>query len=191
MFQHMKDDDQLLEVICDHLKPVIYPESSYMIREGDPLDRMLIITQGTAWAYTNNSVHNDNINNNISNNGAQSSINSPNSMSASSSSNNKRRSSSTRRLKKCDYFGEELLEWSMTHITISDFPISTINVKRNLPPNSADSQANGQRWESSALSAFRTFRDGNKKKKPINSSAAQLAEDGAKYQSSKYQRLRK
>ncbi|PON96858.1 cGMP-dependent kinase [Trema orientale] len=190
MCRHMNDDDQLLEVICDHLKPVIYPESSYMIREGDPLDRMLIITQGTAWAYTNNNVHNDN-NNNISNNGAQSSINTPNSMIMSSSSTNNRRSSSTRRLKKCDYFGEELLEWSLTHITISDFPISTINVKRNLPFNSADSHANGQRWESSALSAFRTLRDGNKKKKPTNSSAAQLAKDGAKYQSSKYQRLRK
>ena len=46
MFQNM--NDQVLEVICNHHKPVIYNESSYIIREGDPLDRMPFIIQGTA-----------------------------------------------------------------------------------------------------------------------------------------------
>ncbi|KAF4380449.1 hypothetical protein F8388_024742, partial [Cannabis sativa] len=93
LFENM--EREILELICEHLKVVIYTESSYIIREGDPLDRMIFITHGTAWAYTNN--NSDSV--------------------------------STRRLKKCDYFGEELLEWSRTHTNITDFPIGTTNVK--------------------------------------------------------------
>lgn len=118
MFQNM--NDQVLEVICNHLKPVIYNESSYIIREEDPLDRMLFITQGTAWAYKNSNITDHHVNNI---NGDDQSFNG-NSMNSSSSS-----STRTRRLKRCDYFGEELLQWSLTHNTISEFPISTTNVK--------------------------------------------------------------
>ncbi|GMN44434.1 hypothetical protein TIFTF001_013635 [Ficus carica] len=113
-------NDQVLEVICNHLKPVIYNESSYIIREEDPLDRMLFITQGTAWAYKNSSITDHHVN---SINGDDQSFNG-NSMNSSSSSHTR-----TRRLKRCDYFGEELLLWSLTHSTISEFPISTTNVK--------------------------------------------------------------
>lgn len=209
MFQSM--DEQLLEVICEHLKPVIYTESSYMIRKGDPLDRMLFITQGTAWAYTNSTSHsNFNDNHNNSNVGQSSTT------SSGDHSTMSIRSGSTRRLRKHDYFGEELLEWSMTHNKIWDFPISTTSVKshtkveafalmandlmnavrknwwlfrRNLPANSAHARANQQRWETLALSAIRAFRRGCKKKKQTNSSVAQLAKDDEKSQSSKYQRL--
>ena len=105
----------------------------------------------------------------------------------------------------------------MTHNTILDFPISTTNVKshtkveafalmandlmnavrknwwlfrRNLPANSADSRANEQQWKTSAVIAIQKFQRRNKKKKIAKSSAPQLAKDGAKSQSSKYQRLR-
>lgn len=32
-----------LEVISQHLKPVIYAEDTYIIREGEPLDNILFI----------------------------------------------------------------------------------------------------------------------------------------------------
>lgn len=36
----------------DFLKPVVYAENSYIIREGEPLDLMLFITQGIALTFT-------------------------------------------------------------------------------------------------------------------------------------------
>nr|XP_011466572.1 PREDICTED: cyclic nucleotide-gated ion channel 1-like isoform X2 [Fragaria vesca subsp. vesca] len=44
-------DDLVLKKICKHLKPVLYNESSYMIREGEPLDRMFFLTQGIVLIY--------------------------------------------------------------------------------------------------------------------------------------------
>ncbi|GFP81087.1 cyclic nucleotide-gated ion channel 1 [Phtheirospermum japonicum] len=38
MFEKM--DDQLLDAMCDRLKPVLYTEDSYIVREGDPVDEM-------------------------------------------------------------------------------------------------------------------------------------------------------
>ncbi|ONH95218.1 hypothetical protein PRUPE_7G057700 [Prunus persica] len=48
-------DEQVLIAICERLKPVIYTEDAYIIREGEPLDKMLFIMQGTAWSYTTSS----------------------------------------------------------------------------------------------------------------------------------------
>ncbi|PRQ60489.1 putative cGMP-dependent kinase [Rosa chinensis] len=46
-------DEQVLTAVCDsHLKLVIYSENSYIIRESEPIDRMLFITQGIARTYT-------------------------------------------------------------------------------------------------------------------------------------------
>ncbi|CAL9027679.1 unnamed protein product [Prunus brigantina] len=45
-------DDKMLQAICEHLKPVTYGEDIYIIREGEPLRKMLFITQGTALTYT-------------------------------------------------------------------------------------------------------------------------------------------
>ncbi|GJX43369.1 cyclic nucleotide-gated ion channel 1 [Tanacetum coccineum] len=39
MFEKM--DDQLMDAMCDRLKPVLYTEHSYIVREGDPVDEML------------------------------------------------------------------------------------------------------------------------------------------------------
>ncbi|KAL4594930.1 hypothetical protein ACB092_12G054900 [Castanea dentata] len=42
----LENDEQLLRMICDFLKPVYYDEHEYVFREGEPLDAMLFITQG-------------------------------------------------------------------------------------------------------------------------------------------------
>ena len=48
----LENNEQLLQMICDHLKPVYYNEQSYIVREGEPLDAMLFITQGIVWSFT-------------------------------------------------------------------------------------------------------------------------------------------
>nr|POE80355.1 cyclic nucleotide-gated ion channel 1 [Quercus suber] len=45
-------NEQLLLKICDSLKPVYYNEKSYIVREGDPIDETVFITDGIAWSYT-------------------------------------------------------------------------------------------------------------------------------------------
>ena len=47
----LEKNEQLLQLICDHLKPVYYNEHSYIVREGEPLDAMLFITQGVVWNF--------------------------------------------------------------------------------------------------------------------------------------------
>ncbi|GLT53350.1 hypothetical protein SLA2020_266280 [Shorea laevis] len=44
--------EQLLQLICDYLKPVHYNQHNYIVREGEPLDAMLFITQGIIWNFT-------------------------------------------------------------------------------------------------------------------------------------------
>ncbi|KAL4594931.1 hypothetical protein ACB092_12G055000 [Castanea dentata] len=51
----LENNEQLLQMICDHLKPVYYNEQSYIVREGEPLDAMLFITQGIVWNFTSDS----------------------------------------------------------------------------------------------------------------------------------------
>ncbi|XP_058743880.1 cyclic nucleotide-gated ion channel 1-like [Vicia villosa] len=41
-----KMDKQLLDAMYDKLKPVLYTEKSYVVREGDPVDEMLFIMRG-------------------------------------------------------------------------------------------------------------------------------------------------
>ncbi|KAL5989304.1 Cyclic nucleotide-gated ion channel 1 [Asimina triloba] len=52
MFEKM--DDQLLDAMCDCLKPALYTEDSYIIREGDPVDEMLFIMRGKLETVTTN-----------------------------------------------------------------------------------------------------------------------------------------
>lgn len=88
-------------MIYDHLKPVSYAENSQIIKEQDPLDWMLFITQGTVSVFAA-SCHGE----------------------RSTSTNTKPKS-----LKKGDYYGEELVEWSLKDKCSSGYPISTANVK--------------------------------------------------------------
>ncbi|XP_039011013.1 cyclic nucleotide-gated ion channel 1-like [Hibiscus syriacus] len=41
-----KMDEQLLDAMCDRLKPVLFTEESYIVREGEPVDEMLFIMRG-------------------------------------------------------------------------------------------------------------------------------------------------
>ncbi|XP_020424696.1 cyclic nucleotide-gated ion channel 1 [Prunus persica] len=52
MLENMNEN--VLKAICEHLKLVRYSEDKYIFREGEPLDKMLFISQGTAWSYPTN-----------------------------------------------------------------------------------------------------------------------------------------
>lgn len=52
MFEKM--DEQLLDAMCDRLRPVLYTEKSSIVREGDPVDEMLFIIRGRLVTMTTN-----------------------------------------------------------------------------------------------------------------------------------------
>ncbi|XP_059629085.1 cyclic nucleotide-gated ion channel 1 [Cornus florida] len=52
MFEKM--DEQLLDAMCDRLKPVLYTEDSFIVREGDPVDEMLFVMRGKLSTITTN-----------------------------------------------------------------------------------------------------------------------------------------
>lgn len=52
MFEKM--DAQLLDAMCDRLKPVLYTEKSCIVREEDPVDEMLFIMRGKVATMTTN-----------------------------------------------------------------------------------------------------------------------------------------
>nr|XP_043618910.1 probable cyclic nucleotide-gated ion channel 5 [Erigeron canadensis] len=45
-------DERLLDAICERLKPCLYTDSSYIVREGDPVDEMLFIIRGRLESIT-------------------------------------------------------------------------------------------------------------------------------------------
>ncbi|XP_048429698.1 cyclic nucleotide-gated ion channel 1-like [Pyrus x bretschneideri] len=92
-------DRQVLDAIMEDLEPVSYADGTYIIREGEPLDRMLFITQGIALAYKTGTT------------GGESG------------------SSSTAYLEKGDVYGEELIGWAATSTPFSGLPISGQTVK--------------------------------------------------------------
>ncbi|OVA01950.1 Cyclic nucleotide-binding domain [Macleaya cordata] len=52
MFEKM--DEQLLDAMADRLKPALYTEESYIVREGDPVDEMIFIMRGKLLTVTTN-----------------------------------------------------------------------------------------------------------------------------------------
>ncbi|WJX80378.1 hypothetical protein P8452_63387 [Trifolium repens] len=52
LFERM--DEQLLDAMCDRMKPVLYTEKSCIIREGDPVDEMIFIMRGKVAIMTTN-----------------------------------------------------------------------------------------------------------------------------------------
>ncbi|KAL9992168.1 putative cyclic nucleotide-binding domain, Ion transport domain, rmlC-like jelly roll [Helianthus debilis subsp. tardiflorus] len=52
MFEKM--DERLLDAMSECLKPVLYTENSYIVREGDPVDEMLFIMRGDLLTVTTN-----------------------------------------------------------------------------------------------------------------------------------------
>ncbi|WOH02799.1 hypothetical protein DCAR_0522189 [Daucus carota subsp. sativus] len=47
-----KMDERLLDAICERLKPCLYTENTYIVREGDPVDEMLFIIRGRLKSVT-------------------------------------------------------------------------------------------------------------------------------------------
>ncbi|KAI3684362.1 hypothetical protein L6452_33585 [Arctium lappa] len=45
-------DERLLDAICERLKPSLYTEKTYVLREGDPVDEMLFIIRGRLESVT-------------------------------------------------------------------------------------------------------------------------------------------
>ncbi|XP_047324763.1 probable cyclic nucleotide-gated ion channel 5 [Impatiens glandulifera] len=45
-------DDQLLDAVCERLKPTLYTNNTYAVREGDPVDEMLFIIRGRLESVT-------------------------------------------------------------------------------------------------------------------------------------------
>lgn len=45
-------DERLLDAICERLKPSLYTESTYVVREGDPVAEMLFIIRGRLESVT-------------------------------------------------------------------------------------------------------------------------------------------
>lgn len=45
-------DERLLDAICERLKPSLYTENTYIVREGDPVDEMLFIIRGRLESVT-------------------------------------------------------------------------------------------------------------------------------------------
>ncbi|GLT85354.1 hypothetical protein SLE2022_035450 [Rubroshorea leprosula] len=50
LFESM--DDSLLDAICERLKPCLFTEKTYIVREGDPVDEMLFIIRGRLESVT-------------------------------------------------------------------------------------------------------------------------------------------
>lgn len=51
MFQNM--DEKFLDAVCGYLKPMLYIERNFIVREGEPLDEMIFIIHGKLWIYSN------------------------------------------------------------------------------------------------------------------------------------------
>ncbi|ONK67297.1 uncharacterized protein A4U43_C06F18690 [Asparagus officinalis] len=45
-------DERLLDAVCERLKPTLYTETTYILREGDPVDEMLFIIRGRMESVT-------------------------------------------------------------------------------------------------------------------------------------------
>ncbi|XP_059434864.1 cyclic nucleotide-gated ion channel 1-like isoform X2 [Corylus avellana] len=98
-------DQNLLERICESLKPKYYCEDSYILREGEPLTVMLFIMQGSVWCFKTS--NDENVEGTISDGVDHQSI------------------------EKFELYGEELLEWRLNHYPShkKSLPTSTKTVK--------------------------------------------------------------
>ncbi|KAC2610345.1 hypothetical protein FH972_027183 [Carpinus fangiana] len=97
----IQGDQNLLEPICESLKPKYYNEDSYILQEGEPL-MMLFITQGSVCCFK-----------------------------TSRGDNSMGTDSDTQYIEKGEIWGEELLEWGFNRSSAhkKSVPISTKTVK--------------------------------------------------------------
>lgn len=50
MFENM--DERLLDAVCERLKPSLYTQNTYIVREGDPVNEMMFIIRGRLESVT-------------------------------------------------------------------------------------------------------------------------------------------
>ncbi|KAH9677222.1 cyclic nucleotide-gated ion channel 1 [Citrus sinensis] len=93
--------DSSLERLCDVVKPVVFTERSYILREGNPIDQMLFVLQGKLWTYTSRSITGFSSNSGNLNN----------------------------HLEDGDFSGEELIAWAKADRDSSNLPISTKTIQ--------------------------------------------------------------
>ncbi|XP_035543548.1 cyclic nucleotide-gated ion channel 1-like [Juglans regia] len=107
-FQEAISERQLQLDICEYIKQVYYCEDTYIIREGEPLDRMLFVTKDVVWKFAT-----------TNNNGVGSTVS----------------SSRGECIEKGCYCGEEILNWGFHGFSqrimpnLSDLPISDKTLK--------------------------------------------------------------
>ncbi|KAM5558461.1 cyclic nucleotide-gated ion channel 1-like [Rosa sericea] len=104
-------DKRVLKMMCDNLKPVMHDEGTEVLQMGDPLNSMLLITEGTLLTYktTSDDCH----------------IATENAKTGSISS-----SPSMGTLDKGDCYGaEELIQWVTQKKDLGQLPGSSFNVK--------------------------------------------------------------
>ncbi|CAN6564740.1 unnamed protein product [Malus baccata var. baccata] len=92
-------DEYVLTLLCNYLKPMTYNENSFVFRMGDPLDCMVFIIDGTMWTYA---ASDSQVGQGIS-------------------------STAIKRLGKCHFYGEELLDRASDWFT--ELPVSSKHVK--------------------------------------------------------------
>ncbi|KAL5749273.1 hypothetical protein ACOSP7_023876 [Xanthoceras sorbifolium] len=97
LFQFM--DEQHWDAMCERLKPVLYPDESYIIREGEAIDEMLFIIRGTILSVSN------------TNNGRNTGF------------------FNAHYLRANDFYGDELPGWALDPQSSSNLPISTRTVR--------------------------------------------------------------
>ncbi|GAY45509.1 hypothetical protein CUMW_090010 [Citrus unshiu] len=93
--------DSSLETLCDVVKPVVFTERSYVLREGNPIDQMLFVLHDKLWTYTSRSI-------------------------AGSSSNS---GNPNNHLEDGDFSGEELIAWAKADRDSSNLPLSTKTIQ--------------------------------------------------------------
>ncbi|KAL6124143.1 hypothetical protein ACLB2K_076658 [Fragaria x ananassa] len=49
--------DFVLRSICSYLEPVLYKDGSFFVKVGEPLDRLILVTDGNMLVYSSNSIH--------------------------------------------------------------------------------------------------------------------------------------
>ncbi|KAM5576971.1 cyclic nucleotide-gated ion channel 1-like [Rosa sericea] len=110
--QENKDtvQEKVLTSICDILKPVIYPDGRYVYQIGEPLDRMLLITDGLICTYNTTSISR--------------------STSSGSTSQDEGQGTGLKCLGKGAFYGDELLSWASDSLkSCDDLPMLKANAK--------------------------------------------------------------
>ncbi|KAH9646568.1 Cyclic nucleotide-gated ion channel 1 [Citrus sinensis] len=103
-------DEEVLDALCDCVKPAFYFKHTHIVLEGDPIYEMLFIVQGKMWIYTSKERTNGSAN-------------------TSHSRDNSKFISRKDHLADGDFWGEELVAWVLRDRSLSNIPMSTRSVQ--------------------------------------------------------------